>query len=135
MNNTEIDYDDEIYKNIPSISAFMMLCCILQLSYNIFLISYDNYYHLLFVVPYIFGVFGTVYLKVNLIRLFQFSIIINLLFSLLLLIENYKQLYSIIYGFQIFVSDIFVMRLNKFIKHIEIYNNKKITNNQNHILV
>jgi len=134
MNNTEVDYDNEIYKIIPSISAFMMLCCIFQLSYNIFLISYDNYYHILFVIPYIFGVYGTIYLKINLIRLFQFAIIINLLLSLLLLMDNYKELYGIIYGFQIFISEIFVIRLNKFIKQIKVYN-KKLMNNQNHILV
>ena len=68
--NNNIDYDDNIYKNIPSISIIMTIVFGIQFIFNLFIMSKFLEYYYIIIVPFLSGIYGLIHLKFYLINFY-----------------------------------------------------------------
>ncbi len=141
MNN---DNQNDSYKDLPKVSDLMLFGLYSHSIYIIYLSFYD-YNNLLILLPIISGYFGLVYQYVYLINFYIYGTLLSNIYRFIYLVNYlsidekdtlFNQLISIIFGFELFITEYFINNVFKFRKRIEIYKQKHtiyVVSNDNNV--
>ncbi len=129
---TNIDNQNDSYKDLPKVSSLMLSALYFHFLYIIYLSFYD-YYNLLILLPIITGYYGLVYQYVYFINFYIYGTLLSNIYRLMFLVNYvsidetnklFNQLISFIYGCELFITEMFINQVYKFRKRIEIYKQK-----------
>ncbi len=127
-----IDNQNDSYKDLPKVSDLMLFGLYSHFIYIIYISFYD-YNNLLILLPIISGYFGLVNQYVYLINFYIYGTLLSNIYRFIYLVNYlsidekdtlFNQLISIIYGFELFITEYFINNVFKFRKRIEIYKQK-----------
>ncbi len=139
-----IDNQNDSYKDLPKVSDLMLFGLYSHFIYIIYISFYD-YNNLLILLPIISGYFGLVNQYVYLINFYIYGTLLSNIYRFIYLVNYlsidekdtlFNQLISIIYGFELFITEYFINNVFKFRKRIEIYKQKHtiyVVSNDNNV--